>query len=266
MDMSVPQFMAQAWDWNPSVVAACCGLIAVYEWTVGLRFSTKTAAWLAGVLLILLVLVSPLGALSAYLFSVHMAKHIVFVLVIPALLLMGLPAERVEPLLRRPAVGSAVRLLGAPALTWIAGIGAMTLWHIPALFHAAASHAALHVLEPLSLLVAGTLFWWPLLSPAPQCRIQPVPQGVAYLASACLACTAMGVLITFAPAPLYPLHAHPARWGISAALDQQIGGLLMWVPCCLVYLTAIMAMFARWYRAEETDASQQSEMEEVQPT
>ncbi len=81
----------------------------------------------------------------------------------------------------------------------------------------------------------------------------------------------MGVLITFAPTLLYPSYAHPVdaygilgvirnKWGISAAMDQQIGGLLMWVPGCLIYLAAILTMFARWY-AEEV-----REPEEVQWT
>lgn len=157
-------------------------------------------------------------------FSLHMALHIVCVLVIPALLLLGAPRL---PAFRIPA-----------ALAWIAGIGAMAFWHIPAIFNAAMMHESLHIVELLSLLAGGTLYWWPILSPA---RLQPVPQAAAYLVSSCLACTAMGIVIAFAPAPLY-LHA-----SIS---DQQIGGLLMWVPCCLVYLTATMAMFARWYREE----------------
>jgi putative membrane protein len=91
--------------------------------------------------------------------------------------------------------------------------------------------------------------------------MNPVPQAAAYLFTACLACTGIGVLITFAPKLLYPLYAQPVDrygilpvirdgWGISATMDQQIGGLLMWVPCCLVYLTGILAMFARWYAGE----------------
>lgn len=269
-------FAALAWHWKPSVVAGCCALVAAYAWVSGFRISAKTAAWIGGVLLILLALVSPVDALSAYLFSVHMARHILFVLVIPALLLMGLPAGLIERTLQYHAAAVAERLFGRPVVAWMAGIGAMALWHAPVFFRAAASHHSLHMLEQFSLLVAGTAFWWPILAPAPRCRIQPVPQGIAYLASACLACTAMGVLITFAPAPLYLSYAHSADayavarlirndWGISAAMDQQIGGLLMWVPCCFVYLTAIMAMFARWYGSEEK-APQERNIEEVQWT
>jgi cytochrome c oxidase assembly factor CtaG len=69
-------------------------------------------------------------------------------------------------------------------------------------------------------------------------------------------------VITFAPRLLYPEYLQQADtygilgairegWGISAPLDQQIGGLLMWVPGCLIYLTAIMAMFSRWYAEEQ---------------
>lgn len=261
--MSMHDFMFRAWDLKPSVVIGCCGLIVGYEWVVHLRLSSRTLAWISGVLLLFLTLVSPLDALADnYLFSVHMAKHILLVLVVPALLLMGLPPEPLEYLLCYRPAAIAERFLSMPPVAWMAGIGAMLLWHIPTLFNAALSDEALHIVEHLSLLVAGTIFWWPILSPLPEARMQPVPHGIAYLFSACLACTGIGVLITFAPGLLYPAYAHPVdsygilaeirnNWGISAAMDQQIGGLLMWVPCCLVYLTAIMAMFARWYGEEQ---------------
>lgn len=260
--MSTPEFFISAWDWKPSVVAGCAALTGAYAWAGGFRFAHKTAAWLTGVLLILLALVSPLDELAdRYLFSVHMAKHILFVLVVPALLLMGLPAGPVARGLRYRPAAAAENFLGTPAIAWAAGVGAMAFWHIPAFFNAALSNEGLHIFEHLSLLIAGTIFWWPILAPAPEFRLSPVPQGAAYLFGACLACTSIGVLITFAPRLLYPSYAYPVdtyailplireRWGISPGMDQQIGGLLMWAPCCLVYLTAIMAMFARWYGEE----------------
>lgn len=260
--MTTSEFFISAWDWKPSVVIGCAALMGAYAWAVRFRFSQKAAAWLAGVLLILLALVSPLDELAdKYLFSVHMAKHILFVLVVPALLLIGLPAAPVERALRYRPAAVAEQFLGTPAVAWTAGIGAMALWHIPVLFNAALSNEVLHIFEHLSLLIGGTIFWWPILAPLPESRLKPVPQGAAYLFTSCLACTSLGVLITFATRLLYPTYAQPVdlyailpvireRWGISAGMDQQIGGLLMWVPGCLVYLTAIMAMFARWYGEE----------------
>jgi cytochrome c oxidase assembly factor CtaG len=241
-------------NWRPSAILACMALMAIFAWAERFRFGRRALPWSAGVLLILLVFSPPLDVLADnYLFSAHMARHIVLILIVPALLLIGAPVGMAE---RWPGSG---RL--PAALAWITGIGVMALWHIPAVFEAACSHGLLSAAEHISLPAAGAVFWWPLLSPNPKARIQPVPQGVAYLATACLACTAMGVLITFSPTLLYPAYTHPVdSYGILPALrgdlsltpaaDQKIGGLLMWVPCCLVYLTAIMAMFARWYSEE----------------
>lgn len=264
--MTLLDFARTAWEWKPSVILGCCALATAYLATERFRCLRRAGLWMMGVLLILLALVSPLDAIAdTYLFSVHMAKHIVFVLVIPALLLLGTPPIWAERLLSYRRVSRAERVLARPAVPWAAGIGAMALWHVPVLFNAALSHEGLHIAEHLSLLVAGTIYWWPILSPLPRLRLAPMPQSVAYLFTSCAACTTMGVLITFAPHSLYPAYAQPhdvyailpvirERWGISAAMDQQIGGLLMWVPGCMVYLTAIMAMFARWYGAEPNAA------------
>ena len=262
--MSAHDFLMSAWDWKPSVVLGCGLVMAGYAWSTRFRFSARAAAFAAGVLAILLTLVSPMDELADhYLFSVHMAKHILFVLIAPALLLMGLPAAPMEQAMRIRNVARAERFLRQPAVAWTAGAGAMIAWHIPALFNKALANEPLHIAEHLSLLACGTIFWWPILSPLPQSRMRPLPHAAAYLFTACLACTSLGIAITFARSLLYPAYAHPAdvyailplireNWGISPQMDQQIGGLLMWAPACLVYVTAIMAMFARWY-AEEAE-------------
>lgn len=254
------------WDLKPSVIVGCCALLALYAWAVRYRFRMRALLWIAGVLMIFLALCSPLDELAdTYLFSIHMAKHILFVLVVPALLLMAMPADPFRRLLDHAAIRRMESILRNPAFAWIAGIGVMLFWHIPAVFNTALAHEPLHIVEHLSLLIGGTIYWWPVLSPLPESRMRPVPQAAAYLFTSCLACTAIGIAITFAPSILYAAYAHPQdaagilpvireRWGISAAMDQQIGGLLMWVPCCFVYLTAIMAMFARWYGEEPEPA------------
>lgn len=252
--------LASAWDWKPSVVIGCCALVSGYGAATRFRSRARTASWIAGVLLILAALVSPLDTLAdTYLFSAHMAKHMLLVLVIPALLLNVMPAGPLEHLLRYPLVARIERLLRTPAIAWLAGVGSVITWHIPVLFDAALGCEPLHIVEHLSLLTGGTIYWWPILSPLARSRMAPVPQAVGYLFTSCAACTILGVIITFAPAPVYAAYAHPSGqftdlvrqdWGISPALDQQFGGLLMWVPGCLIYLTGIMVMFARWYGEE----------------
>jgi cytochrome c oxidase assembly factor CtaG len=123
----------------------------------------------------------------------------------------------------------------------------MTFWHLPAIANRVMMSPGLRAVEIASLLIAGAMFWRPLLDPAQERRMKPVPHALIYLVSACIACTVMGVLITFAPFPLYMMAGHSSRWAMDPHLDQQVGGVLMWTGCCAIYVSSAMAQFARWY-------------------
>ena len=133
----------------------------------------------------------------------------------------------------------------------------MWFWHVPALCNAATTHPALGAVQTVSLVGLGLLFWLPILG---RSRPNPLPPlgGVLYLFTACVGCTLLGILLTFAPVSVCPVYLHPADklgilplvrdgWGMTPALDQQIGGLLMWVPACSIYLCGIIGLLARWY-------------------
>jgi len=121
-------------------------------------------------------LLSPLNTLAdGYLFSAHMAQHILLLLIVPALLLLSLP----RPL--SLAVGP--RVLAQPLVGWLAGVGAMWFWHAPALCNAAVASPPVHALQIVSLLVLGSLFWRQILAPREQERLSP-PGAVLYLFSA----------------------------------------------------------------------------------
>jgi putative membrane protein len=139
----------------------------------------------------------------------------------------------------------------------------MWIWHVPALCDTAAASQPVHYLQVFSLLLMGGMFWWPILGARPDQRLSPLV-GVAYLFSACVSCSLLGIFITFAPIGVCPVYLHPEdrlgilplireRWGLTPAVDQQVGGLLMWVPACLVYLCGIMGLLARWYRSAEEE-------------
>ena len=145
-----------------------------------------------------------------------------------------------------------------PVVTWAMGVGAMWLWHAPSLCDAASRSVLVHRLQEASFLAMGTGFWWPVLSPRASDRLPPLG-GIAYLFTACTACTLLGILITFSPVQICSVFAHPVDrlgvmplvregWGLSPERDQQVGGLLMWVPACLVYGAGIMAQLARLLR------------------
>jgi cytochrome c oxidase assembly factor CtaG len=117
---------------------------------------------------------------------------------------------------------------------------------------------SIHALQTGSLLLLGTLFWRQTLAPRDAERLSP-PAAVAYLGGACLACSVLGIMLTFSPVTVCSVYAAPdparlslsplieGQWGLTPQRDQQIGGLLMWVPMCLIYLAAILAQVGRWF-------------------
>jgi len=260
--MTVWQFIRATWSWEPSVVGGCAALAAGYLSAVGVKPAGRAASFLAGVAVLFLALDSPLDVLGdRYLFSAHMVQHLLLILVVPPLLLLGMPPALVDPARYRGWARSAGRVLGKPAVAWALGVGTMVVWHVPGLYNAALRVGAIHITQHLSFLITSTIFWWPVLAPAGAERLAALP-AVLYLVSAALAGSILGIIVTFAQVGLYPAYLHPIDrfgieplvrngWGLSPQSDQELGGLVMWIPGGLVYLWAILAVMARWYRTEE---------------
>jgi cytochrome c oxidase assembly factor CtaG len=220
---------------------------------------------LTGTLLLLLALVSPIDTLGdGYLFSAHVVQHFLLALVIPSLWLLGTPRSLADTAQRIPWIHRAEQVLANPLLSWPLGVGCMLAWHIPALFNSALAHDALHIFQHLTFLITGVIFWWPVLHPIRDQRLPFLP-AIAYLFSACVACSLLGAVLTFLPPGAYPAYLNPEDhrgilsmirndWGLDSKTDQQLGGLLMWVPGCLVYLSGILATAARWYATAGQEA------------
>ena len=254
--MTTHQFLIYAWKWNPALLLLCALALAGYFLAFRLR---GRPAYLGAALVIFLgALISPLSELAdGYLFSAHMVQHILLVLIVPALFLLSLPGSVSLP----PPLTS----FNHPLIGWIAGVGAMWLWHVPALCNAATTLKAVSAIQTVSLLLMGSLFWWQVLAPRTDERLSPL-SGIVYLFTACTACSVLGIILTFAPISICPAYQQPidrlgilalinSHWGLTSDRDQQIGGLLMWVPMCLIYLAAILAQLARW----QSDSSPQPE-------
>jgi putative membrane protein len=262
--MTSTQLLTSTWHWYPTVLLGCAMLLGGY--LIAARSHLSARAWLfaTGVVLLLLVLVSPLDELSdSYLFSAHMLQHLLLMLVVPPLLLLGLPRALAQRALDVPWVARLERFLGAPVLAWCLGLGTEAAWHLPLLYNAALANEAVHAFQHLCFLVAGTIFWWPLLTPLSERRLAPL-WAVVYLFGASVVNTILGIVLIFAPLDLYPTYLEPAdslgvlslvrdQWGLSVKLDRQIGGLLMWVGGSLVFLPSIVGALLRWYRLPEGD-------------
>ncbi len=264
--MNILHFLGTAWSFEPWVAAFALALFASYAALPGSRPDGKAALFAAGVILMVLALVSPLDYLGRnYLFSAHMVEHILLLLVIPLMLLSGIPVSAAEKASRAPVAGGVIKFLGNPVPAWLLGVGAMWVWHMPSLHQTVMENESLYIAQQVSFVFTGLIFWWPVFSPDKSARLSPLASTL-YLASACLGCTILGMLITFAGAGLYPAYANPADSAgilsylrndlcITPGVDQQIGGLTMWVPGCLIYLAASLVTIARWYSSPETETA-----------
>jgi len=256
--MTFGQLLVSGWDWEPSVILGCFGLMIGYLFAVRFCCFNKALFFSAGVLILLLALVSPLDTLADnYLFSAHMLQHLVLVLVVPPLLLLGIPESTARRALKWRFVERSANLLGHPLLAWLLGMGTFWVWHMPALYNAALANERLHIAEHLSFLASSAIFWSPVLSPVTEKRLSPAVV-VLYLMPAGMINTLLGIVLAFFPGVLYPAYLHPAdpigilhlirnEWGLSARSDQELGGMLMWFPGGLVYAGVILTILFRWF-------------------
>jgi len=258
------QLLLNTWIFEPSVLIGCAILLGGY-YLVVFKLQPKRRSvvlWFTvGVQLLLIALVSPLHTLGDnYLFSAHMLQHLVLVLIVPPLLLLGIPAELAKAVLKNPVCRVAERILSFPVISWLLGVGTVYLWHLPIMYEATLQNHTLHIVEHLSFLVTSTIFWWPILSPLPELRLPPLG-ALIYLFMGAVSSSVLGIIIAFAPAGLYPFYTNPVDtlnilpllrrdWGLDPASDQQLAGVLMWVPGSFIYFCVAMGVLARWFKEQ----------------
>jgi cytochrome c oxidase assembly factor CtaG/cytochrome c2 len=188
-----------------------------------------------------------------------MVQHELLIVVAAPLLVLGrplIPFVWALPLPWRRAVGrwaasGSVRrvwvLVSLPLVAWGLHAAAIWIWHAPALFQATLHSEIVHTAQHLSFLLTALLFWWALLR-GTENRPAPVA-GVLYLFTTAVHTNLLGALLAFSNRLWYPIYdASTAPWGLSPLEDQQLAGLIMWVPAGVVYLVAALALAASWLR------------------
>jgi putative membrane protein len=264
-----PHDLWSAWSFEPSVVIG----LALSAWLylrgvrslwrrAGLGHGIRrweAAAFAGGWIMLVLALVSPLHRLGGVLFSAHMAQHELLMAAAAPLLILGrplVPFVWALPIRWRQTVGAwaavaPVRgtweLLSLPLVAWTLHGMAIWLWHAPALFEATLRSDLMHTLQHLSFLGTGLLFWWALLRGWAGGVGRPA--AVLYLFTTSVHTTVLGALLTFSSRAWYPLYiSGPAAWGLTPVEDQQLAGLIMWVPANLSYLIAALAIATSWLK------------------
>lgn len=225
----------------------------------GLRYP-QAAGLLGALLLLWLALVWPLEPLAEVSAAAHMTQHMLLILGIPPLLLLGRAGAVALHGLPRPAgrrMGSGVRrlrglwrLLCRPGVAFMLHLVAVWIWHAPAAFEAALQNYWIHLAEHLTLLLTGILFWSGVLEGA-KGNARSVGNAAVLVLGTLMHTGMLGALLTFAPTPVYPSYQYLPPGPLTALEDQQLAGLVMWVPGGFVYLVAIMVILGAWLRRAE---------------
>jgi cytochrome c oxidase assembly factor CtaG len=251
------------WNWQPPLILGTIAILELYLYATGpLRVKytlrpavplARTLSFIIGVNLIFLTLFSPLDAIGdRYLFAAHMLQHLLLALFAPPLLIIGMPSWLLRPLLRHRTVLTLGKALTHPAVAASLFTVNLWLWHAPPLFDATLVNLPLHEFCHLLYIGTGILFWWPIFSPLHE-GWRPLPLGgkLAYLFFSDMPMVLLGAGLTFSP-PFYTRYQYaPRLFGVSPAVDQQLGGLLMWIVGSLFLIVVASALFLRWMLQQE---------------
>ena len=256
-----------------SVLAGCAFLAAVYVAAVGparTRFAWsetgvsrwRMAAFLGGIGIVFFSLNGPLHHLSdEYLFAAHMVQHMLLMLIMPPLLILGVPPWLISKTLERSAVLKVARLLTHPVLAFAAYNVVFIGWHLPPMYNAALANHDVHIVQHLMFVSVATMMWWPVVNPVPGLeRIPTGPLLMMYVFAFGIPSTAVSAFITMSDELLYPLYElAPRVTALTPLEDQRLGGLIMWIPGMLIFWVAISVVFFRWtkdeYRGWRTEAA-----------
>jgi cytochrome c oxidase assembly factor CtaG len=268
-------FGAIGWSWDPGVVIPIVASVALY--VLGARAirrrdvergcahggvpTWRSSAFVAGIVVLVIALVSPLDRVSDQLFSVHMIQHELLMAVAAPLLVLGDPLlvmlwafpagarQSIGRTLRGPVVRRTWHVASRPFDAWLIHLVAIWGWHVPFLFQAALRSDAVHALQHASFLGSGLLFWWAVIHPR---RRAMLGMSIIYLFTTAVHTAVLGALMTMSRTPWYPLYGSAgAAWGLTPLADQQLAGLVMWIPASLTYLVAALLILRRWIRESE---------------
>lgn len=240
------------------------------------RVISHSSRWsyVAGVAVLVVALFSPLDALGAALFSAHMVQHLLLFLVAPMLLALGRPLvamswalperarKRVLVAMHRQSMLRGIQAAWShPVVIWVTFTFALWIWHVPALYDAALRSDLVHALEHMTFLVAAFMFWSWLLAPSAG-RESRRGLAVLFIFTSVMQSGVLGALLTFAPEPMYEGHLpFTAAWSLTPIEDQQLAGLLMWIPMGLWLTATTVYVFIAWLRDAERSVRQWEDAE-----
>ncbi len=260
-------FSSVPWSWEPSIVLPLAILLAVYTAGLFRRGNIEALRWrhasfYVGWLTLALALVSPIHELGEQLFSAHMLQHEILILVSAPLISAShpgatmlwafAPRHRVNlgGWVHAIELSAPVAFLTRPLAAWLLEAFALWIWHIPALYQATLSSDWIHAAQHLSFFFTAVIFWSALYGVGRSA----MSYGAAtfYVFGTAAHCSALGALLTFSAVLWYPAYQLTTQaWGLTPLQDQQLGGVIMWVPSGIVFIVIGLALFTKWLRESE---------------
>ncbi len=260
-------FSSLRWSWEPSIVLPLALLVVLY--TAGLlrrgniyRLRWRHASFYTGFLTLAFALVSPIHELGEQLFSAHMLQHEILILISAPLISAAhpgatllwafAPRQRVNlgGWIHAVEGGQLIGFITRPLTAWLLEAFTLWIWHVPALYQATLTSDWIHAIQHLSFFFSAAIFWSALYGVGRSA----MSYGAAtfYVFGTAAHCSALGALLTFSAILWYPAYRHTTQaWGLSPLEDQQLGGVIMWVPSGVVLITIGLALFAKWLRESD---------------
>ena len=239
-----------------------CGLFRLRRISPRLIPRSDIAFFTAGWLVLFVALASPLHEWGEVLFSAHMIQHELLMLVAAPLLVLGRPAAVLLHGLPKGSAAGLTRwakgagwghiasIVTRPFAAWLIHAAVLWAWHAPFLFQAATKNDGVHFLQHASFLGSALLFWWAVIHGRQ--RALGFGAAVLYMFGTAIHSGLLGALLTFSGSVWYPIYSETtAPWGLTPLQDQQLGGLIMWIPAGLVYVLAGLLLLVGWMRESE---------------
>ncbi len=248
------QFSWLEWSLHPSTVVGLLILAAIYlvrgetggpgEQVIGWR----KLSFFSALFVIFAALNGPIHDLSDnYLFSGHMVQHLLLTMLMPPLLLAGVPGWMLRPILRFRAIRAIATRITRPLACFLIFNVVIAGWHVPTLYNAAMESHDIHILEHLMFMAAAVLMWWPLASQLPELPRLAYPGQMLYSFLMIIPMSVIAVYIVMADTILYPYYASAPRiMSLSPMEDQMLGGLIMWVPGGVIFMIIMTVVFFKW--------------------
>jgi putative membrane protein len=282
--------------WSPIFLLATIAVLVAYFLIIGpyrRRFPNAEKVskkqqfyFVAGIVLMYFMKGGPVDLLGHIIFSAHMTEMAVLFLVVPPLLILGLPIWLLETIVSKQFMQIMLKILGKPLIALFVFNGLFSLYHLPAIFDVVKTDATLHSIYMLVLFFTSLMMWWPVLNPLPEYQTLSDIKKIGYIFANGMLLTPACALIIFSGQPLYATYTDPQMWAKAMELcvpsgtlsslnitgpdflnwmpvleDQQTGGIIMKIIQEIVYGTVIGYVFFRWARRErEKDKQQLNEL------